>query len=204
MDKKRIIIACAACALLLGGALAESAETPAPVETTAEPASVKGSQTISWPQEYLIAYEYQLPDGRVGQITQGRDTQGNVYFQSDGEETLFAADGAHYLIYRANEAGELVRQPDMYSETYVQEQVSALVEYASKASQWYLDGAVYAGAGEVALLALYLRTRFSQLHADLYHGRGRCQRPVPGVAHAKQHQRPRNLRRRGRLYLHGL
>lgn len=86
----------------------------------------------------------------MGQITQGRDRQGNVYLQSDGQETLFAADGAHYLIYRLSESGVLEQQPDMYSENYVQEQVSALVEYASRASQWYLDGAAYAGETEVA------------------------------------------------------
>ena len=78
MDKKHVIIACAACALLLGGALAESAETPVPVEAAAESELTKGSQAISWPQEYLISYEYQLADGRVGQIAQGRDAQGNV------------------------------------------------------------------------------------------------------------------------------
>ena len=150
MNKKHVIIACAACALLLGGALAESAETPAPVESAAVEPAVKGSQTISWPQEYLISYEYQLADGRVGQIAQGRDAQGNIYFQSDGVETLFAADGFHYLAYRTNAAGELEQQPDMYSETYVQEQISTLVDYASKASQWYLDEAVYTGDGEVA------------------------------------------------------
>lgn len=43
MDKKYVIIACAACALLLGGALAESAETPAPVESAAVEPAVKGS-----------------------------------------------------------------------------------------------------------------------------------------------------------------
>ena len=150
MDKKHVIIACAACALLLGGALAESAETPVPVEAAAESELTKGSQAISWPQEYLISYEYQLADGRVGQIAQGRDAQGNVYFQSDGVETLFAADGLHYLAYRTNAAGALEPQPDMDSETDVQEQISALVDYASRASQWYLDDAVYVGDGEVA------------------------------------------------------
>lgn len=151
MNMKRILAACAACALMLGGALAEGAEAPAPTDTAAvEPVAVKGSHAVAWPEEYLITYEYQLPDGRVGQITQGRDAQGNVYFQSDGVETLFAVDGAHYRIYRPGAAGELVQQPDMYSEDYVQDQISALVEYASRASQWYLDDAVYAGAGEVA------------------------------------------------------
>ena len=150
MNKKHVIIACAACALLLGGALAESAETPVPVEAAAESELTKGSQAISWPQEYLISYEYQLADGRVGQIAQGRDAQGNVYFQSDSVETLFVADGLHYLAYHTNASGELEQQPDMYSETYVQEQISALVDYASRASQWYLDDAVYVGDGEVA------------------------------------------------------
>ena len=119
MNMKRILAACAACALMLGGALAEGAEAPAPADTAAvEPEAVKGSRDVAWPEEYLITYEYQLPDGRVGQITQGRDAQGNVYFQSDGVETLFAVDGAHYRIYRPGAAGELVQQPDMYSEDY--------------------------------------------------------------------------------------
>ena len=69
MNMKCILAACAACALMLGGALAEA---PAPADTAAvEPAAVKGSRDVAWPEEYLITYEYQLPDGRVGQITQG-------------------------------------------------------------------------------------------------------------------------------------
>ena len=78
MNMKRILAACAACALMLGGALAEGAEAPAPLESVAvEPAAVKGSRDVAWPEEYLITYEYQLPGGRVSQITQGRDAQGN-------------------------------------------------------------------------------------------------------------------------------
>lgn len=106
--------------------------------------------SVSFPAQYSIAYEVKTSDGEIRTVKKSVDSEGNIYFCSDSEETLFIKDGKHYALYQ-KQSGIFTANENsaVYDSIYVDAATSELLTYAERSKQQFLPGMKDNGEKEV-------------------------------------------------------
>lgn len=105
------------------------------------------SDSVSFPEQYSIAYEVETAEGMIYTVKKSRDAAGNIYFKSKDKEMLFLAEEGNYILYQKNGNGEFVRsdQDTSYNAGYLDSVTEEFMRYAEMSKNQFIPGVKASG-----------------------------------------------------------
>lgn len=106
--------------------------------------------SVRYPESYRIVYEVEDKDGVIRTVGKSVDADGNVYFCSGENETVFIREGKSYVEYVKDESGEFICESGKKVDAdYVASATAEFSELAEQSKNKFMPTVKEAGTSEI-------------------------------------------------------
>ena len=111
----------------------------------------KVENAVVYPETYSITYEITTPEGLIHTINKTVDENGNVYFKSIEDESLFIKDNGAYVLYTKSSDGSFEAvEGARYTREAVEKELAPFDSYAKQTTSKFIPTAQLSGKATVA------------------------------------------------------